>query len=86
MTSTSIPSTPTGSVRPSPSSRVSVTIGSRSLEAGEPRNTVPDEHLEEIEAIKRYEVCQQPVLWRYQLFGSSGCIIGGFVLTEVWGK
>ncbi|KAF8435573.1 chloride channel [Terfezia claveryi] len=55
MTSTSIPSTPTGSVRPSLSSRVSMAMGSRSLEAGELRNTVPDEHLEEIEAIKRYE-------------------------------
>jgi len=46
-------------------------MGSRSLEAGGLRNTVPDEHLEEIEAIKRYEVCYESVLWGYHKPGSS---------------
>ena len=57
MASTSSAQTPVGtgrpSLRPSVSSRMNTAF---SVEGGTRNNVVQDEHLEEIEAIKRYEV------------------------------
>lgn len=44
------------SLRPTVSSRMNLAFSTRSVEEGGIRNVVQDEHLEEIEAIKRYEV------------------------------
>ena len=61
--------------RPSVSSRLSIAVEARSLEAGDLRNSdaaVPEEHLEEIEAIKRYEVSRRKLQDSPGLGGGAG--------------